>query len=69
MAEINGQSRQTELYATLITFLILNNATIAARLFAHWRVHYKQKTPIFLEDLFLLLSGVRKSDRPSRGQS
>lgn len=52
------ESRQLELYGALIAFLVLNNVTIAARIYANWRLHYRSCRLPFLEDMFILLSGV-----------
>ena len=50
--------RRPALYGTLVTFLVLNNLVVAARLYAHYRTYYKARRSIFLEDVFFLLSGV-----------
>ena len=50
--------RQPALYGTLITFLLLNNLAVVARIVAHYRAHYRAGGRIFLEDIFVFLSGV-----------
>ena len=53
-----GGDRQPALYGTLVTFLVLNNLAVAARFAAHYRAYYRKGGNIFLEDVFVLLSGV-----------
>ena len=53
------QDRRPELYGTLVLFLLLNNITVAARLWAHYRTRFTVGVWISLEDVFVFLSGVR----------
>lgn len=56
-----GGDRRPALYGTLVTFLVLNNLAVVALLVAHYRAHYRKGERVFLEDIFVLLSGVRGS--------
>lgn len=51
--------RRPALYGTLVTFLLLNNLAVASRIYANWRTHYRDGRSLFLDDIFLLASGVR----------
>ena len=53
-----GQDRRPALYGTLVTFLVLNNLAVAARLVSQYRAYYRRGGRIFIEDVFFLLSGV-----------
>lgn len=61
-----GGDRRPALYGTLVTFLVLNNLAVVARLVAHYRAHYRIGGRIFPEDVFVLLSGVRGHRRRKR---
>lgn len=61
------QDRRPALYGSLITFLVFNNLIVAARILAHYRAFYRKGGRIFLEDIFILLSGVR--DQPQKNKS
>lgn len=52
------EDRKSALYGTLITFLLLNNLAVITRIYTHYRTYYRKGGWIFLEDIFLLLSGV-----------
>lgn len=53
----NHETRQPALWGCLISFLIINDVAIAARLWIKWRsmVNRKKITP---EDIFIILSGI-----------
>ena len=53
-----SEDRKSALYGTLITFLVLNNLAVVTRITAHYRTYYRKGGWVFLEDIFLLLSGV-----------
>ena len=53
------EDRKPALYGTLITFLVLNNLAVVTRVVAHYRTYYRKGGWVFLEDIFLLFSGVR----------
>ena len=57
-ADFSGD-RRPALYGTLVTFIILNNLAVAARLVAHYVAYYRKGRHIFVEDVFVILSGVR----------
>ena len=60
MSDSNAaDDRRPALYGTLVTFLVLNNLAVATRIYAHWRTYYRAGKSIFLDDIFLLLGGVR----------
>ena len=63
------QDRRPALYGALITFLVLNNLIVAARIFAHYRAFYRKGGRVFLEDIFILLSGVRNQFRRNKGKA
>ncbi len=68
-ASINfGGDRRPALYGTLVTFLVLNNLAVAARIIAHYRAYYKKGGRIFLEDIFVILSGVCDHVQKRRSQ-
>lgn len=50
--------RRSQLYGSLITFLVINNVVIASRIYVHFRTHYKARRSVILEDVFALLSAV-----------
>ena len=52
-------SRQPALYGSLVAFLVLNNLAVAARCLTHYRSPYRTTRRISLEDVFIILSGVR----------
>lgn len=52
------EDRKSALYGTLITFLLLNNLAVITRIYTHYRTYYRKGGWIFLEDIFLSLSGV-----------
>lgn len=52
------EDRKSTLYGTLITFLLLNNLAVITRIYTHYRIYYRKGGWVFLEDIFLLLSGV-----------
>ena len=54
----SGGDRQTQLYGSLITFLVINNVVIASRVYVHYRAQYKARRSVFPEDIFALLSAV-----------
>ena len=56
-----AEDRKSALYGTLITFLVLNNLAVVTRIYSHYRTYYRKGGWIFLEDIFLLLSGVSAS--------
>ena len=56
------QDRQTSLLGTLVVFLVLNNVTVVTRIYTHYQAYYRKGAWIFLEDVFLLLSGVGIQD-------
>ena len=53
-----GEDRKSALYGTLITFLVLNNVAVVTRIYSHYRTYYSKGGWVFLEDIFLLISGV-----------
>ena len=53
-----GEDRRPELYVCMAIFLVVNNVAVVARLIAHWRAHYKTRRSMFIEDIFIVLSGV-----------
>lgn len=53
-----GEDRQPALYGTLVTCLVLNNLAIVARIVANYRAHYRKGQHFYLEDIFVILSGV-----------
>lgn len=61
-----GQDRRPALYGALITFLVLNNLVVASRILAHYRAFYRKGGRIFLEDIFILLSGVRGQNQKNK---
>ena len=54
----SAEDRKSALYGTLITFLVLNNLAVVTRIIAHYRTYYRKGGHVFLEDIFLLFSGV-----------
>lgn len=53
-----AEDRKSALYGTLITFLVLNNLAVVTRIIVHYRTYYRKGGWVFLEDIFLFLSGV-----------
>ena len=50
--------RRSQLYGSLITFLVINNVVIVSRIYVHCRTQYKARRGILLEDAFAFLSAV-----------
>ncbi|KAL8820590.1 MAG: hypothetical protein Q9191_007482 [Dirinaria sp. TL-2023a] len=48
--------RRSQLYGSLITFLVINNVVIVSRVYVHFRTHYKARRSVIIEDVFALLS-------------
>lgn len=58
---VYDEDRRPELYATLITLLVINNLAAGGRLIVHWRAHYRHHGDfrrVFAEDYFILLSAL-----------
>jgi hypothetical protein len=53
------ETRQPALWASLSIFLVINNVTIAARLWATWNLKSRSRhMPVIAESVTLVLSGV-----------
>lgn len=50
--------RRSQLYASLVIFLLINNIVIVSRVYVHYRSQRLTRRKILLEDLFALLSAV-----------
>ena len=51
--------RRSQLYGSLITFLVINNIVITSRFYVHYRSQYITRRKILVEDVFALLGAVR----------
>ena len=54
-----NDDRRPALYASLAVMLIINNLAVATRCWARWRSRDRLKSCAYLEDIFIVLAGVR----------
>jgi hypothetical protein len=59
-------TRQPALWASLSIFLVINNVTIAGRLWANWKTG-SRRMPVMAEGVTLVLSGVSAHIRSLTG--